>query len=103
MRALELRVPPPVVALVVALLMWAAARATPRLEVDVPARASIAIALVVVGVVVTVGGVLQFRRARTTVNPLNPGATTALVVRGVYRISRNPSRPGASLAVEATS
>lgn len=99
MRALELRVPPPVVALVVALLMWAAARATPRLGVDVPARPVIAIALAVVGVVVTVAGLLQFRRARTTVNPLNPGATTALVVTGVYRISRNPMYLGLAIVL----
>ena len=33
---------------------------------------------------------LGFRRAKTTVNPLKPDAASALVVRGVYRWTRNP-------------
>ena len=32
----------------------------------------------------------NFRRARTTVNPLQPGAATTLVVSGIYQITRNP-------------
>jgi protein-S-isoprenylcysteine O-methyltransferase Ste14 len=34
--------------------------------------------------------VAAFRRARTTVNPLTPDATTALVESGIYRLTRNP-------------
>ncbi|MEX1185756.1 MAG: isoprenylcysteine carboxylmethyltransferase family protein [Gemmatimonadaceae bacterium] len=101
MRGLELRVPPLVVALVAALLMWAAARAAPDLSVDVPARAGLALALAVVGAFVAVAGVLEFRRARTTVNPLNPDATSALVVTGVYRISRNPMYLGLAIVLLA--
>lgn len=101
MRALELRVPPPAVALVAALLMWAAARATPGFHVDMPARATVAIVLAVVGAVVAVAGMLAFRRARTTVNPLNPDATSALVVTGVYRISRNPMYLGLAIVLLA--
>jgi len=36
------------------------------------------------------GGVAAFRSAGTTVNPLDPGRSTRLVVSGVYRYSRNP-------------
>lgn len=39
-------------------------------------------------------GVMAFRRARTTVNPLNPEAATALVIVGVYRYTRNPMYVG---------
>lgn len=35
-------------------------------------------------------GVISFRRARTTVNPLKPETATALVTSGVYRYTRNP-------------
>ncbi|NER62664.1 isoprenylcysteine carboxylmethyltransferase family protein [Pseudomonas sp. MAFF212427] len=35
-------------------------------------------------------GVLSFRRARTTVNPLKPETASALVRSGVYRYTRNP-------------
>lgn len=79
--------------------MWAAARATLRLEVDLPASAGVAIALAVVGTALAVAGMLEFRRARTTVNPLNPDSTSALVVKGVYRISRNPMYLGLAIVL----
>jgi protein-S-isoprenylcysteine O-methyltransferase Ste14 len=46
---------------------------------------------------VAAAGILEFRRARTTVNPMTPGAASALVVRGVFRISRNPMYLGFSV------
>jgi hypothetical protein len=38
MNSLELKLPPPVVALVLALAMWAVSRLTPNFEFDVPLR-----------------------------------------------------------------
>ena len=35
-------------------------------------------------------GVVSFRRARTTVNPLQPATASHLVVSGIYRRTRNP-------------
>lgn len=101
MRALELRVPPAGVALVAALLMWAIAGATPSWRMHVPARLTIAAALAVLGAAIAVAGVLEFRRARTTVNPLNPGATSVLVLTGVYRFSRNPMYLGLAIVLLA--
>jgi len=43
-----------------------------------------------VGVTVALLGVASFRRARTTVNPLQPTATSHLVMFGIYRRTRNP-------------
>ena len=53
-------------------------------------RQAIALALVASGLVLDLRGALAFRRARTTVNPLAPGKTSAIVATGVYRITRNP-------------
>ena len=39
---------------------------------------------------VVVLGAIAFRRAGTTVNPLHPENASALVVRGIYRLTRNP-------------
>ncbi|MFT5889590.1 MAG: protein-S-isoprenylcysteine O-methyltransferase Ste14 [Zhongshania sp.] len=39
---------------------------------------------------VCVAGVLSFRRAGTTVNPLKPEFATSLVIVGIYGYSRNP-------------
>lgn len=87
---LETRIPPPLIGLLMALIMWLAARATPELSAAIPARRGIAVALGVAGLAVVVAGVVQFRRARTTVNPLNPAAASDLVESGVYRVTRNP-------------
>ena len=50
-----------------------------------PYRLAVALALVV-GVAALAG----FRRARTTVNPMTPQASSALVTGGIYRFTRNP-------------
>jgi protein-S-isoprenylcysteine O-methyltransferase Ste14 len=79
-----------VVVPLLALLMWLGARATPAWRVEVPAGDVVAWLLVAVAAAVGVAGLVAFRRARTTVNPLAPQRATALVVSGIYRYSRNP-------------
>ena len=98
MNALELKIPPPVVAILVASLMWLASRA-PALRFEIPARRTIAASLAILGVAVAVAGVVSFRRARTTVNPLKPESSSSLVVSGVYRFSRNPMYVGVLLVL----
>ena len=93
MNALELKIPPPIVATLVAALMWLASRA-PALRLEVPARRMIAASLAVFGVAVATAGISSFKRAQTTVNPLKPQSTSSLVVSGVYRVSRNPMYVG---------
>jgi protein-S-isoprenylcysteine O-methyltransferase Ste14 len=90
MRLLELRVPPLAVVLGVAALMWLVARAAPAFGVALPARSILAAGLAVAGVATSVLGVVAFRRARTTVNPMRPDLSSALVVTGIYRMTRNP-------------
>ncbi len=90
MKWLEARVPPPLVAGTVALLMWLAARSFPALDFPLPAKGALAVA---VGVAASAFGAVaigQFLRARTSMNPMRPDGASALVVSGVYRVSRNP-------------
>lgn len=86
--------PPFPVGLVAALAMWAAARQWPRFHVAIPASTQLALALAVLGAVAALAGVVAFRAAGTTVNPLTPGGASAVVRRGVYRLSRNPMYVG---------
>jgi protein-S-isoprenylcysteine O-methyltransferase Ste14 len=88
--SLELRVPPVAVASVAALCMWTLSRWTPGLEWGVHWRLGTAVLLLAAGVLVAVAGVLEFRRARTTVNPTTPQAASSMVRSGIYRHSRNP-------------
>jgi protein-S-isoprenylcysteine O-methyltransferase Ste14 len=89
MSSLESRVPPPVVVLVMAVLMWLIAQATPLLHFDVAAHKWLAGLLVSVGFVTGMSGVMTFVNAKTTVDPMKPCASS-MVTWGVYALSRNP-------------
>jgi len=52
------------------------------------ARLGAGVAFIVIAVVIVASAVFVFRRAGTTPNPTRP--TTALVLRGPYRFTRNP-------------
>ena len=101
MRWLELRVPPPVVAGLCAALMWLAAQALPMAGFALPAKAAAAAVLAVVGLGFGLVAVFQFKRARTTVHPMKPQETSALVADGVYRVTRNPMYLGMLLILAA--
>jgi len=89
-RWLEHRIPPPIVAACTAVLMLAAAWALPMLNIEIPSAAAVALLVASAGAGISLAGVVQFLRARTTVNPLQPSAASALVTGGVYRWTRNP-------------
>lgn len=90
MDALELKVPPPIVALVVALAMWVVSRLTTTYDGDAPLPIAVAVAVAVVGVTISTAGITSFRRAGTTSDPRKPDAVSSLVTSGIYRITRNP-------------
>ncbi|HEX7889611.1 MAG TPA: isoprenylcysteine carboxylmethyltransferase family protein [Ramlibacter sp.] len=90
MRSLELRIPPVAVVAVAAALMWLLARAFPHPTLLFTAPWALAGALVGLGAAITVSGVLAFRRAHTTVNPMTPGASSSVVSNGIYKLTRNP-------------
>lgn len=90
MQTLELKVPPPVIALLVAGSMWIAHRYAPSLGLAIPWRLVFAVALTLLGIALALAGVFAFRQAKTTVNPLKPESTSAVVATGIYRFTRNP-------------
>ena len=90
MRALELKLPPAVVWLLAAVVMWGVARAVPAGDVELPARGWLATAGWLAGLAVGALGVRSFRRAGTTISPLEPAKASVLVVNGIYRRTRNP-------------
>ena len=90
MKWLELRVPPPLVMALVAVLMWLAARSLPALDFAVPARIALAVTLAAIGLLIARAALVQFWRARTTPNPMKPHESSRLIDAGIYRLSRNP-------------
>lgn len=90
MNRLNNKIPPPIVALCIAVLIWLVARSAVALPLAIPGLRTVAIAVIIFGVVIDLTAVIAFVRARTTVNPLNPKASSYIVRTGLYRLSRNP-------------
>lgn len=103
MQALELKIPPLVLVALLGLAMWLASRATPAWTLALPDLVSLGLAglLALAGIGFSLAGKIQFGRARTTVNPMKPGNSSALVTAGVYQITRNPMYVGFLLALTA--
>lgn len=98
---MTLRIPPVLVVIVAGLLIWAISRYVPSPSLVVPGKDFVAVVLVVVGAVVAALGVASFRRARTTVDPLHPEQASALVVKSIYRVTRNPMYLGFAIVLLA--
>ena len=91
MTSLELKIPPPAVAVVIASAMFVAASLLPPVLALAPnVRVIAALALAGVGVCFDMAGLLAFRKAKTTFSPLTPQRSSSVVTSGVYRITRNP-------------
>lgn len=101
MNALENRVPPPLVAVLIAILMGIAARHAPGFDLALFWRLALSLPILLVGLGVCLAGVVSFHHARTTVNPLRPDRASALVDGGIYQHTRNPMYLGFAIILVA--
>jgi len=101
MSALENRVPPLLVAGLIALLMGLSGPRLPGTEMAWTARLTFALPVLLLGLGVCFAGVLSFHRARTTVNPMQPQQASVLVESGIYQYSRNPMYLGFAIILAA--
>ena len=95
MAFLDLKIPPPVIGILAAVGMWGIAHGrvpffSTFFELGVASKYFLAIALLLLGLGLELAGVLAFRQSKTTVNPLKPELTAAVVNHGIYRFTRNP-------------
>ena len=98
MNKLELKIPPPVVAIAVGAIMWGLSRAgigAASAGGSITAAAVIAL----IGLGIALSGNVAFHRARTTVNPFKPETASSLVTSGIYRFTRNPMYLGMFVAL----
>ena len=99
MRNLSLTIPPVIVLLLFALLMWGISLVAPGLSVEREVRWSVAGAIALTGLLLSVVAVVQFRKTKTTVHPMMPAETSAIVTSGVYSYTRNPMYLGMLLVL----
>ncbi len=96
---MELKIPPPLVALISAAVMWAIAESAGSVLMVLEVPGTLPLIVLVVGLAVEVSAIVQFRGAATTVNPMKPGNTTRLVNAGIYKFTRNPMYLGVLLVL----
>jgi len=101
MPSLDNKIPPPVVGALVGLAMWLVASIGPVLVVSPALRYGTAAVLVAAGLAFDLLGLLAFRASQTTINPLKPQRTSALVTGSVYQITRNPMYVGMCFLLSA--
>ena len=100
-QTLELKIPPVVLVVLFALAMWLLAQLVPALALPMSWRLLLAGIFAGAGIAVALSGVWAFRRANTTVDPRVPQQSSSLVIRGIYRYSRNPMYVGFLLLLAA--
>ena len=101
MTWLEHKIPPPIVAAVTGAAMWLLAGVTPAASFDPTFRIVTAGALIATGLALMVAAVAAFRRARTTINPVEIDRASSLVTGGVFTLTRNPMYLGVALLLLA--
>src|SRR5579859_6893214 len=94
MPTLENKIPPPIVAIIIAVAMWALSRITPAIAIDNRVRPAIAGAFVGCGFCIAAMGMIAFRRVRTTINPVKIQEASSIVTDGIYSRTRNPMYVG---------
>ncbi|WP_104402336.1 methyltransferase family protein [Vibrio penaeicida] len=96
MQALELKLPPPIVAAICGIGMWF----LPTFPIsDSFILTFFALLFVFSGIATAILGLISFRMARTTFHPTLTDKTTALVTSGVYKFTRNPMYLGMLLVL----
>lgn len=98
---MELKVPPPVVMLSAAALMYGLSRLNAGYAWQAPLWLPLLFACS--GLAVAAAGALVFRRHRTTLSPFHPHKTSTVVNSGIFRYSRNPMYLGMALLLAAWS
>ncbi|WP_338068803.1 isoprenylcysteine carboxylmethyltransferase family protein, partial [Mariprofundus erugo] len=90
MKRLQLKIPPPLVALLFGGIIWQLQLLLPVYADAVLLRHSAAMVLLVLALIIDLMAIISFRRAGTTIDPRYPHKSATVVTGGIYACSRNP-------------
>jgi len=90
MKLLELKIPPLLLMVLLALLMWLSHLALPIMMLDRQLAIALLAFFSLSGAVIIITSAFAFRKAKTTVNPTKPETTSSLVNVGIFKVTRNP-------------
>jgi len=94
MKFLEHKIPPPLLVLLVAPAMWATVFVQAPVTIEPRVHVALRVFLGAVALTFGLSGILAFRRARTTINPVRIDQASRVVSSGIYRVTRNPMYVG---------
>ena len=98
---LENKIPPPIIALVFALLMWVISAYSLTIPLSNYVSMALIIIILAVAFLFVLSALVSFRRAQTTIDPMKPESASSLVSTGIYCVSRNPMYVGLLLLLIA--
>lgn len=99
MTFLELRVPPVLQVLIIGIAMYGLSSIFPAFQFLIAGSAWLGSGLIIISLCIILMGIVEFKKAQTTVNPHTPEKSATLVTRGIYQYSRNPMYFGVFLAL----
>lgn len=99
MHWLEHRIPPPVVALVCAALMFWISRHDTLIDLGTIWRVLLTPLIFAWGTVIAIAGNEQFKKHNTTINPLHPERMRTYVRTGIYNYTRHPMYLGIAICL----
>ena len=88
MMFLNTKIPPPIVAILFAVLIFYFSDSFAY--VDLPFKIYISLFFVLLGFFITFSSARNFKKKETTVNPIKPEEASQLVTDGFFKITRNP-------------
>jgi protein-S-isoprenylcysteine O-methyltransferase Ste14 len=94
MKSLEHKIPPPVLTVVIALAMWGSSKLQSPIPIEPRLKLALTALVGLFALTFALSGVLSFRRAKTTINPVQIDQASRVVSTGIYRITRNPMYVG---------
>ena len=88
MMSLKTKIPPPIVALTFGFLINYSKNIFPKIEIGW--GSVVGAFMIIIGFIIILSAIIQFKKYKTTITPLNPSNATKLIVHGIYKFSRNP-------------
>ena len=101
MISIKTKIPPPLVALTFGFLVNYSKNIFPKIEIGW--GSVVGAVMIIVGLIIIISAIIQFKKNKTTITPLNPSGATKLIVHGIYKFSRNPMYLGLSLILSGIS
>lgn len=86
----ERKIPPLLLVIFLAIFMWVTSLFFPEIQIQTRFKVIAFVIPATIGILISIAGVVSFRAAKTTVNPMTPHTSSVLVTSGIYKRSRNP-------------